>query len=167
MNDFFKKAGVMAIGTRLRMLSERVTKDSEKMLVLHGLDLKPKWFAVFYTLANSQEAMSVTAISQELGYAHPSVISILKEMKKEDLILEEKDKKDGRKTIISLTKKAQKISDLLNKQSIDVTNAIEDILSESTHNLWLAIEEFEKQMDEESIYSRVEKKKEKRELTQN
>ena len=164
MNDFFKKAGVMAIGTRLRMLSERVTKDSQKMFELHGVDLKPKWFAVFFTLSHANKPMSITSIAQELGYAHPSVISIIKEMKKNDLLIEQRDINDGRKTIITLTKKAKEMASLIDEQYIDVTNAIEKMLSKTTHNLWLAIEEFENIIEENSIYQRVVEEKESREL---
>lgn len=155
MNNFFKKAGTMAIGTRLRMLSERVTKDSEKLFVLHGVDLKPKWFGVFFTLSHSDNPMTITTISQELGYAHPSVVNIIKEMKKNNLIIEQKDKNDGRKTILSLSKKAQKMAELIDEQYIDVKNAIDKMLDNTTHNLWLAIEEFENLLDKESIELRV------------
>lgn len=155
MNIFFKKAGVMAIGTRLRMITERVAKDSEKMFELHGIDIKPKWFSVFFSLSHTKELMTITSLAKELGYAHPSVILIIKEMKENDLIIEKKDKKDGRKTIISLSKKAKEMANLIEEQYIDVNNAIEKILKETNHNLWLAIEDFEKQLDKKSIYSRV------------
>ncbi len=159
MNDFFKKTGVMAIGTRLRMLSERVTKDSEKMFDLHGVELKPKWFGVFFTLSHASTPMTITLIAQELGYAHPSVISIVKEMKKNDLIIEKKDTNDGRKTLITLSLKAEEMAGLIDDQYIDVTNAIEEVLDQTTHNLWLAIEEFENHLDKKSIYTRVADKK--------
>lgn len=155
MNDFFKKTGTMAIGTRLRMLSERVSKDSEKLFELHGVDLKPKWFGVFFTLSHSENTMTVSTIAQELGYAHPSVINIIKEMKKDDLIIEQKDKNDGRKTILSLSKKAKEMVYIIDEYYIDVRKAIDKMLENTTHNLWLAIEEFENLLDENSIELRV------------
>jgi len=159
LNIFFKKAGVMAIGTRLRMISERVAKDSYKLFELHGIDIKPKWFSVFFTLSHSKESMTITSLAKDLGYAHPSIIIIIKEMKKNGLIIEKKDKKDGRRTIISLSKKAKEMANLIEDQYIDVTNAIEKILNETNHNLWLAIEDFENQLDKKSIYSRVSEEK--------
>jgi len=159
LNDFFKKSGVMAIGTRLRIITERVTKDSEKMFELHGVNIKPKWFSIFFSLSHTEESMTITSLSKELGYAHPSVVCIIREMKKHDLIIEKKDKKDGRKTIISLSKKAKEMAKVIDEQYIDVTNAIEKILNETNHNLWLAIEDFENQLDKQSIYSRVVEEK--------
>lgn len=155
MNEFFKKAGTMAIGTRLRMLSERVTKESEALFALEGVELKPKWFGVFFTLSHADNPMTITTIAQELGYAHPSVISIVKEMKKNDLIVEEKDKNDGRKIILTLSTKARKMADIVDEQCIDVKSAIDKMLEKTTHDLWVAIEEFEKLLDEESIEQRV------------
>jgi|GEM_PF-5814300 len=57
----------MAIGTRLRMLSERVTKESEKIFELYDVDIKSKWYPVIYTLFDTEESKTVTQIANEIG----------------------------------------------------------------------------------------------------
>lgn len=153
----------MAIATRLRMLSERVTKDSEKIFALYNVDIKPKWYPVFYSLSQDSGIKTVTAIANEIGHSHPSVISILKEMRKSGLIEENKDKEDGRKNNISLSNKGQKLALLIEEQYLDATCAIQKMLKNTNHNLWFALEEFENLLDEKSTYPRVLEEKKLRE----
>lgn len=37
----------MAIGSRLRMLTDKVTADASQIYQLYGVEIKPKWFPVF------------------------------------------------------------------------------------------------------------------------
>ena len=69
---FYNKVGKMALGSRLRMLSENITEDAKKIYALYDVELKPKWFPVFYVLSQEQEK-SITTIAEEIGHSHPSV----------------------------------------------------------------------------------------------
>ena len=50
--DFFRKTGMMALGSRLRMLSEKVTSDAAGIYEMYGTNLRPKWFPVYYALSD-------------------------------------------------------------------------------------------------------------------
>lgn len=163
MEKFFDKTGVMAIGTRLRMLSERVTKESEKIFNLYHVDIKPKWYPIVFTLLQDDEPKTVTSIASEIGHSHVSVVKIVKEMSKAGFLIETKDKFDGRKTNISLSEKGKEILAELDNQHRDTTLAIEKMLTDTTHNLWLAIDEFETRLNEKSTYPRVLEEKRQRE----
>ncbi len=132
---FFDKVGKLALGSRLRMLNERISEDAKQLYNSYGVDLKPKWFPVFYVLSEKQ-AKSITAIANEIGHSHPSVCKIVREMSKADLVFEKPDKNDGRKNIISLTAKGKKMAIKIEDQYIDVDKAIENILSQTTHDIW-------------------------------
>lgn len=41
----------MAIGSRLRMLTDRITNDAAEIYRLYGVDIRPKWFPVLYALS--------------------------------------------------------------------------------------------------------------------
>ena len=62
--DFFERTGKMAIGSRLRVLTETLTRDAASIYGLYGVDIKPKWFPVFYSLTDEQPK-SVTAIARK------------------------------------------------------------------------------------------------------
>ncbi len=160
--NFFNDVGIMSIGTRLRMLSERMTEDATKIYEMYNVGLKPKWFPVFYVLSQNQEK-TITAIANEIGHSHPSVSKIVQEMLKAGIVSEKKDKSDGRKNNIELSTKGKQIVLLIKEQYQDVENAVQAILDQSTHNMWRAIEEFEFLLDQKSMLHRVKKQKKHRE----
>lgn len=162
MNNLFDKTGVMALGTRLRILSEKVTKESEKIFELYNVNIKPKWYPIVYILLNN-ESRTVTQIAEEISYSHVSVISIVKEMSKVGMLEEKKDKVDKRKTNISLSKKGKKLVSGLDYQHIDATLAMQKMLNEMENNLWLAIEEFDELFEKKTTYERIIEEKKVRE----
>ena len=159
----FDKIGEMALGSRLRALSNKVTEDAERVYELYDIGLKPKWFPVFYFLSNQNEGKSITSIANDIGHSHPSVIKIIREMAKEGLVSERKDTSDGRVNNILLTKKGIEISTRIQEQYMDVESAIKNTLKLTTHNLWLAIQEFEYLLKETPLLTRVIKEKKNRE----
>src|SRR5688500_5460102 len=100
--DFYNRAGKMALGSRLRRLSEMMTDHATEVYGLYDVALQPKWFAVFYTLSNN-EPMSITAIANYIGHSHPSVSTIVKEMIKKGLVAEVTNEADGRRNVVTLT----------------------------------------------------------------
>ena len=159
----FDEIGEMAIGSRLRALSNKVTKDAERLYELYGIALKPKWFPLFYFLSNEDKGKSITSIANEIGHSHPSVIKIVREMLKEELVLEQKDKADGRINNIILTQKGKDIAIKIQKQYVDTENAIKNTLKRTNQNLWLAMQEFEYLLKEKSLFTRVVEEKKIRE----
>lgn len=155
----FDKIGEMALGSRLRALSNKVTEDAERVYELYDIGLKPKWFPVFYFLSNQNEGKSITSIANEIEHSHPSVIKIIREMSKEGLVLERKDTSDGRINNILLTKKGIEMSTKIQEQYTDVESAIKNMLKLTTHNIWLAIQEFEYLLKETSLLTRVMEEK--------
>lgn len=50
--QFFEKLGIMAIGSRLRMLTDTITEDASPIYQLYGMDFKATWFPVFFLLSD-------------------------------------------------------------------------------------------------------------------
>lgn len=159
----FDSIGEMALGSRLRTLSEKVTEDAQQIYAFYDVPLKPKWFPVFYFLSKQTEAMSITTIAKAIGHSHPSVIKISREMSQAGLVLEQKDKLDGRKNNILFTQAGIDLSIKIKEQYIDVERAIKKTLEQTRHNLWIAMQEFEYLLDEKSLMKRVLEQKKNRE----
>jgi len=159
----FDNIGKMALGSRLRFLSEKVTEDAQQIYKAYGISFKPKWFPVFYHLSNQKSGQSITSIAAAIGHSHPSVVKIVKEMVVDGLVTEQKDANDGRKNIILLTKKGVDLTVKIKAQYDDVERAIEKMLKHTKHNIWLAIQEFEYLLNEQPLQSRVLEEKKIRE----
>lgn len=160
--DFFNQTGKMAIGSRLRMLTDKITNDAALIFRMYGVDIRPKWFPVFFVLSRG-EAKTITSIAKEIGHSHPSVSNIVKEMGAKGLVKEKKDKADGRRNLIMLSAKGKKMSDVMAEQYPDVEAAVEQISRQTKNDLWRAIEEWENLLAEKTLLERVKEAKKERE----
>lgn len=160
--EFFDKVGKSALGSRLRLMTATVTDDAAKIYELYGVDFVPKWFPVFYTLAEERE-ITITEIANEIGHSQPSVSKIIQEMITAGLIEESAKTDDKRKSNVVLTEKGVLISKKIKQQLEDIDVAIEEIIAESKHNLWAALEEWEFLLEQKSLIDRVREQKKKRE----
>jgi len=150
------ESGILAISTRLQRLAERLRKDGALIYQLYGIDFEPKWFPVIYTL-HFKPLLSVVEIASEIGYTHPSTISLLKELEKLRLIRSSKDKVDERKRLLQLTDKGK----ALVQQMQPVWKVMTAIITEFTdtrNNLMKAILEVEDQLDRQSFLQRAREK---------
>lgn len=160
--DFFEKTGKTAIGSRLRMLTDTVTKDASRIYELYGVNIKPKWFPVFFSLSHG-ESKTVTAIAREIGHSHPSVSNIVREMAQLGLVAESVDTADHRRNVVRLSEKGLHAADSLSEQCADVAAAVESISRETRNDLWRALEEWECLLSERSLFERVRDEKRRRE----
>ena len=152
--NFYFQVGKLALGSRLRRLSERLTEDAAKVYALYEVTLDPKWFPVFYVLSH-QEKASITEIAQIIGHSHASVSQIVKEMKKKELAITDKSSEDGRVNVVKLSNAGKQLIPKIENQYLDVTQAIENLLSETQYDLWKAIEEVEFLLADKSFFARV------------
>ncbi|AYL98835.1 bifunctional helix-turn-helix transcriptional regulator/GNAT family N-acetyltransferase [Mucilaginibacter celer] len=161
--EFFNKVGKMAIGSRLRMLTETITEDAARIYKLYdNIDFQPKWFPVFYTLQSGDE-LTITAIAKQIGHSHPSVSKIIAEMVKRGFVTEKKDKADGRRNMVSLSAKGREASVKIQAQYADVSNAVEELSAQASHDLWQAIDEWEYLLEQKSLLRRVQEQQKIRE----
>ncbi|WEK34939.1 MAG: MarR family transcriptional regulator [Candidatus Pseudobacter hemicellulosilyticus] len=151
--NVINEAGILAISTRLQRLSDQIRKDGLQVYKLHGIDFEPKWFPVIYTL-HLKPILSVVEIANEIGYTHPSTISLLKELEKENLIRSRKDKADERKRMLQLTDKGRALVQQVLPVWDVIIAAITD-LTNTQNNLMKAIEEVEAQLREKSFLTRA------------
>lgn len=160
--EFFTQTGPMAIGSRLRMLTDVITKDASLIYEMYGVDIRPKWFPVFFVLSKG-EAKTITAIAKEIGHTHPSVSNIIKEMAERKLVRESEDKTDRRRNVVALSGKGKRMADLLAEQCADVAAAIATVSEAAQNDLWRAVGEWEELLAEKSLYQRVKEVKRRRE----
>lgn len=160
--DFYNRTGKMAIGSRLRLLTGKVTEDAAKIYELYNIEFSPKWFPVFFILTENG-GKTITEIAEEIGHSQPSVTKIIKEMTAADLVHSKLQSDDKRRNIVGLTKKGIEVSKTLEIQCADIEDAIESMTAEASHNLWEAIAEWEFLLEKKSLFKRVQDQKKSRE----
>jgi DNA-binding MarR family transcriptional regulator len=151
------ESGILAISTRLQRLAETLRKDGVLIYKANNIDFEPKWFPVIYTL-HFKPVLSVVEIANEIGYTHPSTITLLKELEKEKLIRSKKDKTDERKRLLQLTAKGQALIEQM-KPVWEIMKAATTDLINTQNNLMKAIAEVEEQIREQSFLARAQRLK--------
>lgn len=161
--EFFNKTGKMALGSRLRLLTAKVTEDSSKIYELYQVAFSPKWFPVFFILYE-EGSKTITEIAELIGHSQPSVTQIIKEMTKAGLVENNLLSTDKRRNVAGLTDGGKEIAKrMIEGQGADIEAAICQIEQETTHNLWEAIAEWEHLLEQKPLYKRVQEQKKIRE----
>lgn len=151
--NVINEAGILAISTRLHRLSEQLRKDGALIYKAFGIDFELKWFPVIFTIYK-KEIASVVEIANEIGYTHPSTITLLKELEKQELIQWEKDKQDERKRLFKLTSKGNELIEKM-KPVWELMAQILGGISDNKNNLLTAIDEAEEKIANQSFYQRA------------
>lgn len=152
--SFFKQLGSTALGSRLRRLSEQMTGEAAAVYPLYGLAFEPRWFPVFYLVA-TQPGQHVGEIAERIGHTHAAVSQVVKELLRQELVSVARGAADQRRSVVTLMAKGAALWPALQAQAADVRQATEELLAETRHNLWLAIEEMEYALSRRSLAGRV------------
>ncbi|GEN70795.1 MarR family winged helix-turn-helix transcriptional regulator [Chryseobacterium lathyri] len=151
--NIIDESGILAISTRLQRLSEQLRKDGALIYKSFGIDFEPKWFPVIFTL-HHKKMLSVVEIANEIGYTHPSTISLLKELEKQKLIQSKKDKQDERKRLIVLSPKGLELIEKM-KPVWELVSKVLGEIADNENHLLSAINEAEEKIAMQSFYQRA------------
>lgn len=151
--NIINESGILALSTRLQRLSEQLRKDGALLYKSFDIEFEPKWFPVIYTLYH-KDTLSVVEIANEIGYTHPSTISLLKELEKQKLIRSKKDKVDERRRLLQLTTKGQEMI-LKMKPVWDIMTSVLNEIADNENHLLKAINEAENKIANQSFLQRA------------
>lgn len=152
--DLIYELGELALATRLKRLSERLSTDVSKIYKESDVDFEAKWFLIL-TLLQKEKIMTITAIADSLQLSHPAIIQFVQELSQKNLIKTVTDKNDGRKRMVSLTTTGKKtlaqIAPIL--ESIKAEN--KKWIEGASANILTILTELEQALDEKSMYQRI------------
>lgn len=164
MTEIFERTGKMALGSRLRLLSQQITDDASRLYELYGIEgFSPKWFPVFFILFEDGEK-TITQIAEKIGHSQPSVTKIIKEMTRAGLVNDNLSSSDKRKNVAGLSAKGMTISkQLISELSADTNIVVDTMIGEASNNLWEAIAEWEYLLEQKPLLQRIQEQKKLRE----
>lgn len=157
--SFYQQSGVLFFGSRLRRLSEGFLADVNLVYKKHQIRFEAAWFPVFYMLSK-QESLSIRAISDELEVSHSAASQLISKLQEKGLLKITNDKHDGRKKMVTLSPKGQKLLQQIIPIWTAMQKAMEELLaaSDNTCRLMQAITETERALKSASLYNRIETK---------
>ncbi|MDH6253679.1 MarR family transcriptional repressor of mepA [Chryseobacterium sp. H1D6B] len=151
--NVINESGTLALSTRLQRLSEQLRKDGAMVYKEFNIDFEPKYFPVIFTL-HHKKILSVVEIASEIGYSHPSTISLLKDLEKQGLIQSKKDKQDERKRMIVLSPKGLELIEKM-KPVWELISTVLAEIADNENNLLKAINEAEEKITKQSFLQRA------------
>ncbi|WP_083478320.1 GNAT family N-acetyltransferase [Lacinutrix himadriensis] len=125
--DALQGFGELAIGSRLKRISEFMMKETQLVYNHFNIDFDPYLFPTFKIIAN-KKGVTNTEIKESLNISQPAVTQALNKLSKKGLIAVTASKTDKRKKNIQLSKKGKNF--LI--QIIPIWNGIDSIIKEFT-----------------------------------
>lgn len=152
--DLIKQLGYLSLGTRFRILTDKLLQDVDKVYKNLDVDFEPRWFAVFYLVYN-KVSISVTEIANHLGYTQPAVTQILNILIEKGLIKSVKEKEDSRKKVITVTPKGKELFKKLEPVWQLIERSVRELFLSTGYDILSVIGKVEAEMEKKDIYTRV------------
>ncbi len=149
--NYLKNLQIIGVTARVKRISDTLMHDARRVYDYLELPIEPNWHLIFLLL-KEQKQLSVTEISKALEFSHPSVITIIKKMKKVGYVTSRANAKDSRKQIIELTEKAYKELPKLQAEWNQIKIAVRDIFDNEFLGQLAIVEE---KMEQKGLLSRV------------
>jgi len=152
--DYLDELGVVALGSRLKRLSESVMGDAMVVYKYMGQNMQPKWFTLI-SLLHDKKSMSIVRAAKSLGLTQPCISQYSNELIKLGLVKVTADNNDRRRKVMSLTAKGESKYQKLLPIKLAIEKAAISICAEVDQNFYLAIQQFEKALMKKSLYQRA------------
>jgi len=154
VTDLIKQLGPLALGSRLRRLSDRLYKDISEIYARLDLEFEPRWFPVLYLLSENQ-AMAVTEVAQHVGLTHPAVHQIAGAMDAAGLLDSARDSDDQRRRLLQLSPRGRELAAALRPVWASIAAASAELAASNDGDLLDMLDGIEAALDAESMVERV------------
>ncbi len=161
--DIIKELGEIALGSRLKRLSDRFMQDVSKIYKSQKISFEPRWFALTNYLYN-YGGSSILDLASSIGFSHPAVVQFVNQMEKEKLVEEFDDGNDRRKRMVRLTEKGKSLFESLQPLLKEIEDSVKEIIQATGYDLLHVIESVENALDEKDIYNRTLKRTKQRHM---
>ena len=149
-DDVIKRLGEIAIGSRLKRLSDLFMSDISSIYKNQQIDFEPRWLALSFYL-NEKKSASILELASVLRFSHPAVIQLVNQMTKKKLVETFKDQVDKRKTMVRLTEAGEFQFNSMQSLFSEIENSIKEIINSSGYDVLHVIESLEKALDEQNL----------------
>ncbi len=155
MGDFLSALGYLALGSRLRRLSDDLMGDAARFYKLHDVSFSPKWFGLFRLLIE-QPNLSIGEAASQLGLTHPAISQMAKELAEVGLLTSKTDAKDERRRTIELTKKGRDLAAKMEPVWAAIEEASRELSEDAGLDIIAKLEKLEQAMRERPMIDRIQ-----------
>ena len=160
MEDFLEELGALALGGRLKRLSDALMQDGGRIYEQVHPGFQSRWVAVF-TYLYKKGPTSITALAKGLGVSHPGINKIANELIEVRLIATYRDRNDKRKRVLALTSSGRKKYKVLEPTFRDIRQALQSAIDEPGVEFMAQLTALEKSFGRRDFASRFRDQQDK------
>ena len=152
--DFVESLGTLVLAHRLKRTMLRLMEESAETHRRLDLPVKPRWISTLLLL-EAEGPLTVTEVADRLRLSHPAVVQILDDIAGEGLVRRARDPKDGRRSVLSLSRKGTRLMPELHRAWKVLADAQDRLLKEAGGDVLGALERMNAALDRRSLVERV------------
>jgi DNA-binding MarR family transcriptional regulator len=152
--DTMREYGAMAFASRLKRLGDRLKAEATSLYRANGIEFNDSWFLVAFLLSK-REGISVTEVADAFGVSHAAISQMAAAMKRKGLLVTRPDDRDGRRTLLHLTRKGRSVVEAMQPIWNAIGECTNELLAATGKDPLRAISEIEGLLDERSLFARV------------
>jgi ribosomal protein S18 acetylase RimI-like enzyme len=156
--DFLNELAELALGSRLKRMSERMLASASDVYQEFSMNINPKWFTLMALLDvkdSNKQVLTIVEASNLLGLSQPALSQFSKQLQNEKLIKIVIDQSDSRKRVLSLTPKGRVRVQEMKPIWDAVQQAAVDLCTEHNNDFYRSLLKLEKSFSSESLLTRT------------
>lgn len=161
--DFVQQLGLIALGSRLRRLSDQMMSSVVEVYKDRGSDFEPRWFPLYRLLAELGPK-SVGEAAAAIGVSHAAISQTARAMTTAGLLRSKRDPADERRRVLDLTDSGRRMLPELREIWSDIENAVQEVMDYSGIDMLAALDGFEAGLTVENLFARSEVQRRERQL---
>lgn len=157
--DILNDVGHLALGSRLKRLSDRIMSDAAKTYAEFGFDIEPSTFPILASL-DRLESLGIVEMASLIGVKQPTISRAVNDLEKRGFLKRRFEKNDRRKCHIELSVKGKLLVERLRTTMWPVVrSATMDLCVVGNDDFLDRVRQLESQLDNKSLYQRAMEKK--------
>lgn len=142
--------GSLALGSRLRRLSERLIQEVSAIYQHQGITLQPACFPLF-NLLYQQGQLSVTQAAQHLQVSHPAISKLAGKLAAQGWLNKTTDPHDERRQLLQLTPQGTDLALRIQPIWQAIHAQVDTLQMQLQHPLLAALDEFEQSLKQHGL----------------
>jgi DNA-binding MarR family transcriptional regulator len=152
--DFLDELAELALGSRLKRLSEKMLADATNIYRDFAVEVQPKWFTLLALLHNKKQ-VSVVEAAQYLGLSQPAISQFCKQLSDKNLVIFVTSSEDSRRKVLTLSNSGQEQVEKMLPMWQAVQCAAEQICTEFENDFYKSLRKCEQALQEKSLQQRA------------
>ncbi|UTW65491.1 GNAT family N-acetyltransferase [bacterium SCSIO 12643] len=108
-----EKLGYLSVGSQMRRIYEKLQIEADRLYKDINVEFRSSWFPIYYTLMQSNRALSIMEITDAISYSRITVKNVIQEMEKLEYVMIDTNPLDNRSKLVSLTPKGHVVAEKL------------------------------------------------------